>query len=198
MKKIIFATKNKHKMQEIREIFANLPFEVFSMEEIGVDVDVVEDGTTFAENSFIKAEEISKYFPNDIVMADDSGLEIDYLNREPGVYSARYLGKDTPYIEKNTIIIDRLKEAKDNERSARFVCNITAFLPDGSYLQTEGIMEGEIAKEIAGENGFGYDPIFYVPEYGMTSALMSREDKNSISHRGKALRMMEKLLREKV
>lgn len=198
MIRLIFATKNKHKMQEIREIFSGLPFEIVSMEEIGVDVEVVEDGTTFAENSFIKAKEISKYFPNDIVMADDSGLEIDYLNKEPGVYSARYLGKDTPYIEKNTIILDRLKDVKGSERSARFVCNITAFFPDGTHLQTEGVMEGEIAKEIAGENGFGYDPIFYVPEFGMTSALMSREEKNSISHRGKALRMMEKLLRDRV
>lgn len=196
MKRIVFATKNQHKMQEIKEIFSVLPFEVISMGDLGIDIDVVEDGSTFAENSYKKAYEISRVFKDDIVMADDSGLEIDYLRGEPGVHSARYLGKDTPYIKKNTIILDRLKEAKGEDRSARFVCNITAFFPDGTHLQCEGVMEGVIADEIAGENGFGYDPIFFVPQYGMTTALMDRDMKNSISHRGKALRTMASLLEE--
>jgi XTP/dITP diphosphohydrolase len=133
-----------------------------------------------------------------IVLADDSGLEIDYLGGEPGIYSARYLGKDTPYSEKNRIILDRLKDAADEERSARFVCAIAARLPEGKKLDTLGKMEGRIAYEIAGENGFGYDPIFFLPEFGKNSAELSPEEKNAVSHRGKALRDMEKLLRKEL
>ncbi len=198
MRRIIFATRNNHKMEEIKAIFKELPFEVLSMVELGIDVEVVEDGKTFAENSYKKAKEIAKYLPDDIVMADDSGLEIDYLNKEPGVYSSRYLGVDTPYTEKNAIILDRLKNVAQADRSARFICNITACLPDGSTLQYEGKIEGRIADEISGENGFGYDPIFYVPEKGMTTAMMNDEEKNSISHRGNALRGMLALLKGKI
>ncbi len=195
--RIIFATKNMHKLKEIREIFAELPYEVVSMGETGVDVDVVEDGETFSANSRKKAVEISAHFPDDIVMADDSGIEIDFLGGEPGVYSARYLGVDTPYPEKNAIILDRIKDAVGEERSARFKCCITAVLPGGEELQYEGVMEGLIADEIRGENGFGYDPIFYVPEKGKTTAMMNPEEKNAISHRGKALRGMLSLLKER-
>ena len=200
--RIVFATGNKDKMREIRKILGGLDAEILSMKEAGNDIDVEENGTTFSENARIKADAIYKAIEekdpelakNTIVLADDSGLEVDYLGGEPGIYSARYLGKDTPYSEKNQIIIDRLKDAKDRERTARFVCAIAACLPGGHNLDTLGMMEGRIAYEIAGENGFGYDPIFFLPEYGMTSAQISEDQKNAISHRGKALRAMAKLL----
>ena len=202
--RIVFATGNKDKMKEIRRILGDLDAEILSMKEAGVFEDVVEDGTTFSENAAIKASAIYKLLEEKdpeaaketVVLADDSGLEVDFLGGEPGIYSARYLGKDTPYTEKNRIIIERLKDAKGEERSARFVCAIAAALPGGKMLGTLGKMEGRIGYEIAGENGFGYDPIFFLPEYGKTSAEISADEKNAISHRGKALREMEKLLRE--
>ncbi len=204
--RIVFATGNKDKMREIRQILGGIDAEILSMKEAGVFEDVVEDGTTFAENARIKADAIydlivakePKMSGETIVLADDSGLEIDYLGGEPGIYSARYLGKDTPYSEKNRIILDRLKDAADEERSARFVCAIAARLPEGKKLDTLGKMEGRIAYEIAGENGFGYDPIFFLPEFGKNSAELSPEEKNAVSHRGKALRDMEKLLRKEL
>ncbi len=200
--RIVFATGNKDKMREIRQILGSLDATILSMKEAGVDADVEENGSTFSENARIKAAEIYRLLQekepeeadNTVVLADDSGLEIDYLGGEPGIYSARYLGKDTPYSEKNRIILDRLKDAVDEERSARFVCAIAACLPGGKILDTLGKMEGRIAHEIAGSNGFGYDPIFFLPEYGKTSAEISGDEKNAISHRGKALREMEKLL----
>lgn len=202
--RIVFATGNKDKMKEIRRILGDLDAEILSMKEAGVFEDVVEDGTTFSENAAIKASAIYKLLEEKdpeaaketVVLADDSGLEVDFLGGEPGIYSARYLGKDTPYTEKNRIIIDRLKDTEGEERSARFVCAIAACLPGGKMLGTLGKMEGRIGYEIAGENGFGYDPIFFLPEYGKTSAEISVDEKNAISHRGKALREMEKLLRE--
>ena len=202
--RIVFATGNKDKMREIREILGGIGAEILSMKEAGVFEDVVEDGSSFAENARIKADAIYKILAekdpeeaeNTVVLADDSGLEIDYLNGEPGIYSARYLGKDTPYTEKNRIIIERLAGAEGDERSARFVCAIAAALPGGKKLDTVGKMEGRICFEIAGENGFGYDPIFFLPEYGKTSAEISPEEKNAISHRGKALRAMADLLVE--
>lgn len=193
--KIIFATKNAHKMEEIHMILKDLPYEVVSMEEAGIDIDVVEDGATFEANALKKAVEIMKA-TGDIVLADDSGLEIDYLNKEPGIYSARYLGRNTPYPEKNRIIIDKLEGVPNKKRSARFVCVIAAAFPDGREFKVRGTMEGEIAHEIMGENGFGYDPIFYVPEIGTTTAMMAPEEKNAISHRGKALRGMHDILVE--
>lgn len=196
--RIIFATKNAHKMVEIREILADLPYEVVSMEEVGVDIDVVEDGQTFEENARKKAKEIGEHFPQDIVLADDSGLVVDYMNGEPGIYSARYGGRDTAYSTKNQMIIDNLAEAKDGERAARFVCVIAASLPGGTLMDVRGTFEGTIAYEAHGVNGFGYDPIFYVPEEGCTSAELSPEKKNAISHRGNALRKMYALLKERL
>lgn len=190
MKKIIFATSNADKMKEIRMILKDIPAEILSMKEAGIKVDIVEDGTTFEENSLIKARAISKVV-DAIVLADDSGLEIDYINKEPGVYSARYMGEDTSYHIKNQNLIDRLKDAKDEERSARFVCVIAAVFPDGRECVTRGTIEGRIGYEEKGFNGFGYDPILYVPEYGMTTGEMDPEQKNSISHRGKALELMK-------
>lgn len=204
--RIVFATGNKDKMREIREILGGLNAEILSMKEAGVFEDVVEDGSSFAENARIKADAIYELLKekdpeaadHTVVLADDSGLEIDFLNGEPGIYSARYLGKDTPYTEKNRIIIERLADAKDEERSARFVCAIAATLPGAGKIDTIGKMEGRIGYEIAGENGFGYDPIFFLPEYGKTSAELSPEEKNAISHRGKALRTMAELLKEEL
>ena len=196
--RIVFATGNQNKVREIREILGDIGCEVISMKEAGVNIDIVEDGTTFSENSMIKAMAVAKLLPDDVVLADDSGLEVDYLGGEPGIYSARYMGEDTPYSIKNANIIERLKEAKDEERSARFVCAISAALPGGKTLSTLGKMEGRIAYESAGSNGFGYDPIFFLPEYGKTSAELSPEEKNAISHRGKALREMAALLKEEI
>ena len=196
MKKLIFATQNDHKMIEIREILADLPYEIQSMKEANIDIDVIEDGSTFEENAIKKAKEIMEV-TGALVLADDSGLEIDFLNREPGIYSARYLGRDTSYQEKNTIILNRLKDVKEEERTARFVCVIAAAYPDGTIMSARGTIEGVIGHEIAGENGFGYDPIFYVPEHGKTTAEMPSEVKNSISHRGKALRLIREKMAEK-
>lgn len=193
MKKLIFATSNEGKMKEIRMILADLPVQVLSLKEAGIQADIVEDGTTFEENAIIKARTICQ-MTNEIVLADDSGLEVDFINKEPGIYSARYMGENTPYTVKNQSIIERLKNAEGDERSARFVCVIAAAFPDGQVLTTRGTIEGRIGYEERGENGFGYDPILYVPEYDMTTAQMSAELKNQISHRGKALELMKKEL----
>ena len=192
--RIIFATKNAHKMIEIREILADLPYEVLSMEEAGIDLDVEEDGTTFEENAVKKAVEIAAHTDGDIVLADDSGLVVDYMNGEPGIYSARFGGRDTSYSVKNQMIIDRLADAKEEERTARFVCAIAAAMPNGDVKHVTGTIEGVIAYKEHGTNGFGYDPIFYVPEEGCTTAVMPPEKKNAISHRGNALRMIKDLL----
>ena len=192
-KQIIFATGNKDKMREIREIMADVDVEVLSMKEAGIVVDVVEDGTTFEENSLIKAKAIAQY-TDAIVLADDSGLEIDYLDKAPGVYSARFMGEDTSYDIKNQALIDKLDGVPKDERTARFVCAIGAVLPNKETLIVRETMEGYIGYEIAGENGFGYDPIFYLDEFGCSSAALSREQKNEISHRGKALRAMKDIL----
>ena len=194
---IIFATGNENKMKEIRMILSDLGMPILSMKEAGIDVDVVEDGTTFEENALIKASEIAKYVENCIVLADDSGLEIDYLSKEPGIYSARYSGENTPYEIKNQMLIDRLEGVADEQRTARFVCAIAAVFPDGSHEVVRGTIEGRIGYESAGENGFGYDPIFYLPEYGCTTAELDPEKKNELSHRGNALRAMRVIMEKK-
>lgn len=193
MKKIIFATGNAGKMKEIREILKDLDAEVLSMKEAGVEAEIVEDGKTFEENAVIKAKTVCK-LTGEIALADDSGLEIDYLNKEPGIYSARYMGEDTSYRIKNANLIERLEGVPDEKRTARFVCAIAAAFPDGTVKTVRGTMEGRIGYEEAGENGFGYDPIFYLPEYGCSSAELSMEEKNKISHRGKALRAIKEEL----
>lgn len=194
MKKIIFATGNENKMREIRQIMGDMPVEILSLKQAGISADIVEDGTTFEENALIKAKAIAE-ITNEIVLADDSGLEIDALNKEPGIYSARYMGEDTSYHIKNQNLIERLEGIEEEKRTARFVCAIAAAFPKGEVLTTIGTIEGRIAHEEKGENGFGYDPIFYVPEFDCTTAELSDEEKNRISHRGNALRAMkEKLL----
>ena len=200
MDKIIFATGNEHKMIEIRAILSDLGVEILSQKEAGIKADVIEDGMTFEENAMIKATEIAKIahempeYAHAVVLADDSGLEIDYLNKEPGIYSARYMGEDTSYRIKNANLIERLNGVPDEKRTARFVCAVAAAFPDGSVKTVRGTMEGRIGYEEKGENGFGYDPIFYLPEYGCTSAELSMEEKNKISHRGKALRAIKEEL----
>ena len=193
-KQIIFATGNKDKMREIREIYGDLDYEILSMKEADVDIDIVEDGTTFEENAIIKAKAVANCCRDAIVFADDSGLEIDYLNKEPGVYSARYMGEDTSYEEKNANLIARLDGVAKEDRTARFVCAIAAVFPDGSSKVTRGTIEGYIGYEPAGTNGFGYDPIFYVDAYGCSTAELPPEEKNKISHRGNALRKMKEEL----
>ena len=197
-RKIIFATGNENKMKEIRMILSDLGMPILSMKEAGICVDVVEDGSTFEENALKKATEIAKTVDNCIVLADDSGLEIDYLNKEPGIYSARYAGEDTSYDIKNNLLLSRLEGVPDEKRTARFVCAIAAAFPDGTTDVVRGTIEGRIGYEIAGENGFGYDPIFYVPEYGCTTARMSPEKKNQLSHRGNALREMKIIMKKKI
>lgn len=193
--RIIFATGNEGKMREIRMILADLGLEILSMKEAGLTADIEENGTTFEENAVIKAKGIAALC-QDIVLADDSGLEIDALNKEPGVYSARYMGENTSYHIKNRNLIERLEGVPEEQRTARFVCAIAAALPDGRVLETKAVMEGRIGYEERGENGFGYDPIFMLPEYGKSTAELTPEEKNKLSHRGKALRFMKEKLKE--
>lgn len=195
-RRIIFATGNQGKMREIKMILADLDVEVLSLKEAGIEADIVEDGATFEENAVIKAKTIME-MTGDIVLADDSGLEIDYLNKEPGIYSARYMGEDTSYDIKNNNLIGRLNGVPDEERTARFVCVIAAAFPNGDILTTKGTIEGIIGYDIKGSNGFGYDPIFYLPQYQCTTAELDMELKNELSHRGKALRAMKEQLKNK-
>lgn len=196
MMKIIVATGNKDKVKEIREILGDMEACVVTMKEAGISVEAVENGSTFLENAIMKAKVVAAEAVKDeawkdaIVIADDSGLVIDALNGEPGIYSARYLGHDTSYRVKNADLISRLEGVPDQERGARFICAIAAVCPDGEILTTEGVMEGRIASEERGENGFGYDPIFYLPQFGLSAAELAPEEKNNISHRGSALRAM--------
>ena len=193
--KIIFATGNEGKMREVRMILGDLGIQVISMKEAGVTAEAEENGTTFEENAIIKAKEIMEK-TGEIVLADDSGLEVDALEGEPGIYSARYMGHDTSYHLKNNSLIERLEGKTGEERSARFVCAIAACFPDGRVLTTRGTMEGQIGYEEKGENGFGYDPVFYLPEYQCYSAELPLEEKNKLSHRGKALRLMKEALQK--
>ncbi len=193
--RIVFATGNAGKIREIRAMMADMDVEVLSMKEAGIDLPIVEDGSTYEENALIKARAVAAQ-TEAVVLADDSGLEIDYLHKEPGIYSARYLGEDTPYSVKNANLISRLEGVPDQERTARFVCAIAAVLPDGQELTVRGVLEGRIGYEERGSNGFGYDPIFYVPELGRTTAELSGEEKNQVSHRGRALQLMKGELRK--
>ncbi len=195
MKRIVFATGNAGKMKEVRMILADLGAEVVSMKEAGISIDIEENGTTYEENALIKARAVAAA-TDDIVLADDSGLEIDSLGGEPGVYSARYMGEDTPYSVKNANLISRLEGVPDEKRTARFVCAIAAVLPGGRELTVRAAIEGRIGYQEKGSGGFGYDPIFYVPELHKTTAELTGEDKNLVSHRGKALRLMKEELKK--
>ena len=193
--KIVFATGNAGKVKEVQAILADLGMEVVTMKDEGIELDIVEDGTTYEENALIKVREVAKY-TDAIVMADDSGIEIEYLDNGPGIFSARFLGEDTSYRIKNNYIIEQLAGVPDEKRTARYVCAIAAVLPNGQELTTRGVFEGRISYEEAGENGFGYDPIFYVPKFGKTTAQLSPEEKNQVSHRGLALEAMKAELKK--
>ena len=193
MTTIILASNNKDKVKEVKEILKG--YNVISLKDAGINLDVEENGTTFEENALIKAKAVMEV-TGQLTMADDSGLEIDYLNKEPGVYSARYMGHDTSYDIKNASLIKRLEGVEGQDRSGRFVCAIAVCFPDGREIAKRGTMEGLISEEIVGDNGFGYDPIVYLPEYGKTSAQLDPEEKNKISHRGKALELIKKELDE--
>jgi XTP/dITP diphosphohydrolase len=196
MRKVIFATSNEGKMKEIREILGDMDIELLSLKDAGLKPEIEENGATFEENAIIKAKEVMK-MTGEIVLADDSGLEVDFMDKAPGVYSARFMGEDTSYEIKNQYIIDRLAAAKEEERSARFVCVIACAFPDGTVTTCRETVEGLIAKQISsGSTGFGYDPIFYVSEFGCTMSDMTAEQKNAISHRGKALRAMKEILKD--
>ncbi len=197
MIEILFATSNAGKAKEVQAMFSDLDVDVKTLREEGIDVAIEENGQTFAENALIKAKAIAG-MTDKIVLADDSGLVVDYLNGEPGIYSARYMGEDTSYDIKNARILERMEGVPDDQRTARFVCAMAAIMPGGEVICTEGIMEGLIGYEMKGTNGFGYDPIFYLPEYGMTSSEISPEKKNEISHRGKALRKMQDELKKRI
>ena len=197
MEKLIFATGNAGKMREIREILADMGMEIYSMKEAGIAADIEENGSTYEENAMIKARAVAAQAKDAIVLADDSGLEIDFLGGEPGIHSARYLGEDTSYRIKNAELLKRLDGVPQEKRTARFVCAIAAVLPDGRELTTRATIEGSIDYGEKGEGGFGYDPIFYVPEFGKTTAELTEEEKNQISHRGKALRLMKEELRKR-
>lgn len=196
MKKLIFATSNEGKLKEIREIMKDSGYEVLSLKEAGIVAEIEENGTTFSENALIKASAIAE-LTGELAMADDSGLEVDYLDKAPGIYSARFLGEDTSYDVKNSYILEKLQGVPQKERSARFVCAIACVFPDGTNIIRIASVEGYIGYEIKGENGFGYDPIFVVPEYGKTTAELTMEEKNQISHRAKALKAIKEVLKSR-
>lgn len=200
--KLIFATGNANKVREVKEILGDTNLEIISMKDAGIEVDIVEDGKTFEENALLKAEAVAQRasemgWKNYIVFADDSGLEVDYLGKAPGIYSARFMGEDTSYRIKNNYIIEKLEGVKKEDRTARFVCAIACVCPEGENFTCQATVEGYIGYKEQGENGFGYDPIFMVDEFGCTTAMLSPEQKNKISHRGKALRRMKELLIER-
>lgn len=201
--KIIFATGNEGKMREIRAILNDVDAEIISMKEAGLSLDIEEDGKSFAENAMIKARAVAdalvgeNRFRDCVVLADDSGLEIDCLNGEPGIYSARYLGEETPFDVKSRDFLRRMEHVPDEERSARFVCAIAAVFANGETVTTRGTIEGRIGYDLKGDNGFGYDPIFYLPEYERTAAELTDEEKNRISHRSRALAVMKEELKKR-
>ena len=195
--KIIAATGNRDKVREFRELAGDLPVEILSLKDIEFTGEIVETGTSFAENARIKARSVWEQ-TGGLVFADDSGLAIDALDGFPGIYSARFMGEDAPY-DLKCAELNRMLDEKgvpQEERTARFVCAIAAVFPDGHEELTEADVEGLIIREMRGRNGFGYDPVFYVPEFGCTTAEMSEEQKNLISHRGLAFVQMIPKIRE--
>ncbi len=197
MKKFIVASKNKGKLAEIKEILNDFPFEVISMEDVGISNDIDETGSTFEENALIKAKEIAK-ISGEISMADDSGLEVEYLNGAPGIYSSRFAGENATDPERVAKLLKMLDGVPFEKRKAKFVCAIAVVFPDSKEIVVTGELKGQIAEKPVGENGFGYDPVFYVSEFGKTTAQMKPEEKHKISHRGIALRKMAEELRKEI
>lgn len=194
---IILATNNKSKVKEISEMMSGSDITFVSLADAGINVEVEETGTTFEENALLKAREICKLSGKPTI-SDDSGLEIDALDGAPGIYSSRFMGEDTSYDIKNNALIEKLENVANPDRTARFRCCMALVLPDGREFVTEGAMEGIIAREPKGINGFGYDPILFIPEYNRTSAELSSEEKNNISHRGEALRKMIEVIKKEL
>lgn len=192
--KVIMATTNPNKVREIKEMLEGTNIEVSSLADLGIDAEIEENGSTFEENALIKASKIAKQAKG-IVLADDSGLEIDALDGKPGIHSARFMD-GAPYEEKCAEILRQMSDVPDDKRSARFICAMAMVYPDGRKKTFEGRFEGYISREYKGTNGFGYDPIFFVPEFGKTSAEMLPEEKNAVSHRGKALKMVVEELKK--
>lgn len=193
MRTLLLATTNEHKLNEFRAIFQDLPFQVLSLREIQLDADVEETGSTFAENATLKARFYAQA-ANMLALADDSGLEIDALGCAPGIYSARFAGRETSYAERFRLILACLQDVPLAQRTARFRCAIALAEPSGHTRVVEGTIEGVIAEGPRGENGFGYDPIFFVPEFGKTTAEMAPDEKNRVSHRGRAAEAARHLL----
>ena len=202
MQKVVFATSNKNKVREVSEILKDFPFEIVTMKEMGIDIDIPETGMTYEENAYQKASAVFEIVKDKIVIADDSGFSVDALNGEPGIYSARYLGEDVPYSEKIKDILRRMKNVPDEERTCQFNCAVCALIPEGMVseygieITRLAVVQGLVAKEPRGDNGFAFDPIFYYTPFGCTTAEMSAEQKNSISHRGIAFRMLRDVLLE--
>ena len=194
--KVVLASKNKHKLAEISKITEKFGIELVLQSELGIDIDVEETGTTFEENSFLKAEAVMKAsgLP---ALADDSGIAVDALNGEPGIYSARY-GFDESLDDwgRLLLLLKNTEHVPDGQRQAQFVCVITLVTPEGQVIQARGEIHGELTREARGENGFGYDPIFFYPPLGKTTAELSPEEKNEVSHRGNALKLFYEKMKE--
>lgn len=197
-KTIIFATGNKNKVKEVKEIMEGTGYEILSMKDIGLALDIEENGSTYTENATIKAKAVADALPEEyrecLVMSDDSGFEVDWLDKAPGIYSSRFMGEDTSYVIKNQAIIDKLEGIPEDQRTCRFCCAVVCVFPDGHTADTFATYEGTVAHEAKGSNGFGYDPIFMVPGYGKTDAELPPEVKNTLGHRGKAIRKMRDIL----
>lgn len=196
MKKLLVASNNEHKINEIKEILKDFPLKIISLKEAGIDVDVEENGNTFMENAHIKASEIYKLADECMVIADDSGLTVDILNGEPGVYSARYSGEHGNSKKNNEKLLQNLKEIKFEDRKAKFVCAIELIINEETVINVQGEIQGYIVEVERGKDGFGYDPLFYIPEFEKTFAEMSSDEKNSISHRGRALKKIQEKIKE--
>ncbi len=199
MKSLILATNNKKKIVEMKEVLKELDFEIFSLSDKGINIDVEEDGITFEENAkkkaveiynFIKDKEVGEFY----VLSDDSGLEVDYLNGQPGIYSARYAGEHGNDYKNNLKLIEEMKTAKDGERNARFICALALVNSNGDIKIIREAVEGEILKALSTNEGFGYDPLFLYKPFGKSFSEISIEEKNTISHRGKALIELKKFL----
>lgn len=196
-KNLIIASTNKGKLKEIRDLLSGFDFNILSMTEAGLDINIVEDQVDFAGNSFKKASEISR-LTGEIVLADDSGLEVEALGGKPGVYSARFAGENASDEENNKKLLSLLQYVPENRRTARFKCVVTLYYSDGTYLQTEGVCPGRIGFYPAGEGGFGYDPLFILDGYNKTMAELTMEEKNEVSHRAIALKALVKLLQTSI
>ncbi len=201
MKKLILASNNAHKIKEIQEMLSDMNIQVKSLKDENIDIDVVEDGKTFEENAKKKAKEIYEYLlkrgdNNFLVLADDSGITVDYLNGAPGIYSARYAGEHGNDSKNNEKLLENLKGVPKEKRGAQFVCQLALFTSEGKYYSVEGKVEGYIIEELQGKGGFGYDPLFFYEPFNKTFGEVSAEAKNSVSHRAAALKKLKEVMKE--